>query len=107
MSLEAIKIISAAEDAAKRRKAEVSAEMKQALSDAEAAGQATIAAAKTKAAAELRDLREQAEATAARETADTAGSTQNRMASLRIKAESRLDQAAALIVERIVTANGH
>lgn len=38
MSLEAIKIISAAEDAAKRRKAEVSAEMKQALSDAEARG---------------------------------------------------------------------
>lgn len=107
MSLEAIKIISAAEDAAKRRKAEASAEIKQALSDAEAAGQATIAAAKTKAAAELRNQREQAEAKAARETADTASNTQNRMASLRIKAEGRLDRAAALIVERIVTANGH
>lgn len=107
MSLEAIKTISAAEKDARRRKAEAAAEIKKALSDAEAAGVAAVEAAKAKAAEELRVLYAKTEAKAAKETAETVSSTENRMASMRIKAEGRLEQAASLIVERIVTANGH
>jgi vacuolar-type H+-ATPase subunit H len=102
MSLEAIATISEAEERAKKRREEAELEAKRSIAAAEAAGKAAIEAARKKAGDELATLNAKADDKAKADAMDLAASTENKKASLRVKAESRLGQAADLIVERIV-----
>jgi len=102
MSFEAITMINRAEESAKTGRAQVLAEAKAAEAAAVEAGKAAVEAAVAKARQEVQAM--QAELTAkATAAADVlAGETENQKAAMRACAEGKLDQAAALIVERIV-----
>ncbi len=102
MSLEAIKTISEAEEKAKKARAEAAAASKKAISDAEAAGIRAVAKARAKAEEELRELVKKADEKAKAQALELAASTENRMASMRVRAEGNLNKAAELVVERIV-----
>ena len=103
MSLESIKTIGEAEEQAKRIKAEAAAEAKRMMSEAESKGIEAVEAAKQKAVDEVRELTKQADVKATDKAKDLADNTENKKASMRIKAEKQLAQAANLIVERIVS----
>jgi len=103
MSLEAIAAIREAEERAKKYKAEAGLQAKREVAAAEAAGKAAVEAARKKAIEELATLNAKADEKAKAEAMELAASTENRKASLRVRAESRLEQAADLIVERIVS----
>ena len=102
MSLEAIKTISGAEDTARNIKAEAGLNAKKAIADTEAAGAAAIKAATTKAEEELRELAAQAEEKARKQAEELVQTTENTKAAMRTNAEAKLEQAASLVVERIV-----
>lgn len=102
MAFDAITMISQAEETAKKERA-------QALTDARAAEDAAVEAGKTaveeaadrarkEIQAKLAEL--EAEATAAAQM--LSGETEKQKAAMRAAAEQKLDDAAALIVERIV-----
>ena len=61
-----------------------------------------VEAAAAKADSELNELRRQADDRARSDARELSGETENSKAALRAKAEARLDQAASLVVERIV-----
>ncbi len=103
MSLEAIETISKAEENAKKRKAEAALEAKRSVTAAETAGKAAMEAARKKAVEELATLNAKADGKAKADAMELASNTENKKASLRVRAESRLAQAADLIVERIVS----
>lgn len=102
MSYEAITSVTQAENAAKSAVAAAEAKAKQMLADAENAGKAAIEAACIKAESELQELRTKAGDKAVNEAGDLSKDLENRKAVLRAKAEARLEQAATLVVERIV-----
>lgn len=102
MSLEAIKTITEAEEAARRLKAEAAVDAKRMISEAKAAGQKALEAAEQKANEELRGLRGKADEKATSDAKELAENTENKKAAMRVRAEGRLDKAAQLIVERIV-----
>lgn len=102
MSLEAIKTISEAEETVRRRKAEAQQEARRAIAAAQAAADAALADARAKAADELQGLVKTADEKARADALELAGNTENRKAAMRVHAESRLDEAARFIVERIV-----
>lgn len=102
MSLEAIKVISQAEEKAKQAKADAVLASKKTISEAEAAGRQVLEQAKAKAAQELEELEKRANDNALEQAKELAASTENKMASMRVRAESSLEKAADLIVERIV-----
>ena len=103
MSLEAIKTIGEAEEKAKRIKQQAVNDAKKAAADAEAAGRTAVEAAVKKAEDELRELVRKADEKATADAAELAGSVENKKAAMRVHAEARLDQAASLVVERIVS----
>ena len=99
MAFDAITGISNAEALAKARVAEAEAKAKQMLQDAEASGKAALEAAGTRADSELRVLREKAQA----QTEDKVQALNaSEIAAVLSAAEARLDEAAALITERIM-----
>ena len=102
MSFEAITSVTRAEAEAKAAVAAAEAQAKQLLSDAEAAGKAAVEAASAKAESELKELRRRTEEKSALESRELAETLQGRQAQLRAQAEPKLEEAAALIVERIV-----
>lgn len=102
MSLEAIKIIGEAEEAARRRKTDALQEAKRTVAQAQALASEAVEAARRKAAEELAELSGKAEEKAKADAVELAGNTENRKAAMRAHAETRLDDAAKLIVERIV-----
>lgn len=102
MSFEAITNITQAETEAKATVAAAQAKAKQLVSDAEAAGKAAVEAACSKAEQELAELNRQARDKAKTQAQGLAGELENKKAVLRARAEERLDQAASLVVERIV-----
>lgn len=102
MSYEAITSVTQAEAAAKTAVANAEAKAKQMLTDAENAGKAAIEAACVKAESELQELRARAGEKAVSEAGDLSKDLENRKAALRAKAEAKLEQAATLVVERIV-----
>ena len=73
-----------------------------AIADAQAAADAAVAAAKAKAAEELQGLVKTADDKSRADALELAGNTENKKAAMRVRAESRLDDAARFIVERIV-----
>jgi V/A-type H+-transporting ATPase subunit G/H len=102
MSLEVVKSISEAEEAGRQAKAAATANAKNAIADAEKTGQAAVADAAARAEAEVKKLLQAAEEKAADQALALKSSTLDRQAAIRAAAEARLDQAALLIVERIV-----
>ena len=99
MSFEAVSNIAQAEAQAKVTVAEAESKAKQMLADADTAGKLAIDAACAKAEDELsRQVSEKARAQAK----GLSGELENQKAALRARAEGRLEQAAALVVERIV-----
>ena len=102
MSFEAIKGISDAEVQAKAKIAEAEVKARQMLADAETAGKVALEAAKSRADSELKALREKAEQQTAEKTAALDGEMLAQADQLRRAAELKLDDAAALVVERIV-----
>ena len=102
MSFEAIKGISDAEVLGKAQIAEAEARAKQMLADAESAGKAALDAAKSRADSELKVLKEKAELQTAEKTAALDSEILAEADQLRRTAELRLEDAAALVVERIV-----
>lgn len=102
MSFEAIASITQAEAEAKAAVAAAQARAKALVSEAEAAGKAAVEAAEAKAESELGELRRQADDRARSDARALSGDTENSKAALRARAEARLDQAASLVVERIV-----
>ena len=102
MSFEAITSIAQAETDAKAAVAAAEAKAKQMLADAQAAGKAAVDAACSKAEEELVELGRQAKEKAKGDAQALAGELENQKAVLRTRAEARLDQAASLVVERIV-----
>ena len=102
MSFEAINNIAQAEAEAKAAVAAAEQKARQLLADAQAAGKAAVEAAGVRAEVELKQLRQKAEDKTRDESLALESELANQKAALRAKAESRLEKAAALVVERIV-----
>ena len=102
MSFEAITSITEAEALAKTAVVQAEAKARQMLADAEAAGKAAVEAAAAKAESELVELRRQSDEKAVKAANELSHELENKKAALRAKAETKLDQAAKLVVERIV-----
>lgn len=103
MSLEAIKQVAQTEAETKQRKAEAVAAAKKLAADAEQAGRETLRSACAAADASAKELLVQAEERAAVRAAEIAAQSKQDRAALCSAAESRLDEAAALIVRRVVS----
>lgn len=102
MSLDALKSINEAEEKARQMKAEAVSAAKKAVADAENAGLSAIEDAKSKAQFESAHLLKSVEQKAEEEAQELALNTENKKAAMRAHAESRIDEAAAFIVGRIV-----
>jgi len=102
MSFEAIASIAQAEAEAKALVAGAEVRARQLLNDAEADGKAAVDAACAKADSELAELRRQADDQAMTDAGSLSGELDTTRAVLRARAEARLEQAASLVVERIV-----
>lgn len=102
MSLEAITTVIEAENNAKSSKIQATADSKAAVLNAEIEGKAAVSTAIEKAQREILDERTKTDGKSMAAAATLASETENKKAAMRMRAESRLDKAAALIVERIV-----
>ena len=102
MSFEAITSVKTAEAEAKASIAAAELRAKQMLADAESAGRAAVEAAAARAESELKELRRRTEEKSEQENLALADTLKGRESMLRAQAEPQLEQAAALIVERIV-----
>ena len=102
MSFEAIKGINDAEVLGKAQIAEAETRAKQMLADAESVGKAALEAAASRAESELKALREKAERQTAEKTAALEDEIRAEAEQLRQAAGQKLEDAAALVVERIV-----
>lgn len=102
MSLDAIKNIIDSEESAKKFKEEAISAAKKAVADAEKAGQELVSAAVSRAKAESAELIKKAEGTAEDKASQMAANNENKKAAMRARAQSRLDDAADFIIERIV-----
>ena len=102
MSLAAIREISEAEEKARTAKAEAAALSKKLIAEAEENGSLSVNDAIKKAEEEIRDLKHRAEEKAGEDAKELARKTENRKASMLVKAESRMDKAVSLVIERIV-----
>ena len=102
MSLEAIKSISAAEDEARQAKNRAQQKSEEAIEEAERTGKDSVSSVVKRAESEIASLIRSADQEAAEQAIELASTTANRQATLRARAEGRIDKAAMLIVERIV-----
>ncbi len=102
MSREAMESLAASEELVRRMRADAAAAAKQSIADARESGERLIAEAIRKSTEEIGELARQSDEKAKADAQDLAGNNENRKAVMRAKAESRVDQAVALIVERIV-----
>ncbi|MBQ7737458.1 MAG: hypothetical protein IJT62_06445 [Oscillospiraceae bacterium] len=102
MAMEAIAAVEEAEAAAARLKAETAQEVKQMTAAAEESGRKAVNAALQKAREALREVDRQADERIAADTERIRAETKAAMGELKARAEMRLDDAAKIIVERIV-----
>jgi V/A-type H+-transporting ATPase subunit G/H len=103
MSLETIKLISQTEQTAKELKASAQLESAKMIQSANETGSAAIESAVKRASDEVRQLLSAADEKAKKMTEDLFSENLSRQAAMRAKAEARLDDAARLVVERIVS----
>lgn len=102
MSLDAIQKVTEAEQSAKARKAQAEIEARKLVSDSQRSGTALIEEARTRAEAENKVLLEQAEVKAAQAAQTILAQAKRDAEAMYHTAESKLDQAADLIVRRVV-----
>lgn len=102
MSLEAIKAINAAEEKAKHAKSDAVVAGKKMIAEAEAKGVNKVEAAKNKARAEVAKKRKLVADEAKEQALDLIRNTENRKATMLVKAESKTHGAVDLVIERIV-----
>ena len=102
MSLNAIQKVTEAEQSAQAGKAEAIAAAKKLVADAQRAGDALVEQARAKAEAENKALLRQAEERAAKAAEATLEQARQEAQAMCRAAEGRLDQAADLIVGRVV-----
>lgn len=102
MSLEAIKAIGEAEEAARRAKAEAAQADKRMLAEAEESGRREIELAVKQAEAELEEMKKMSIAKATDEAMELARTIENRKAGMMARASARSEEAIRLIIERIV-----
>ena len=103
MSLEAIKQVAQTEAENKQRKVEAVAAAKKMVADAEQAGKELLRSACAEAEANAKELMVQAEERASVRSAEIAAQSKQECAALCSAAEDKLDEAAALIVRRVVS----
>ncbi len=101
MAMEAIQKVTRSEQAAQEEKARAQAEAKGILAQAHREGQQLVEQARAQAEEQVRALLEQAREDADRRTGEAGAESRAQCQRLKQEAEARLDQAAALIVERI------
>ena len=104
MSLEMLKAICAVEEDAREARLLVEQKAQDAINEAHKEGKDTIASTLERAESEITHLIRASDHKAMGDAMELASSTANRLATLRARAERRLDAAARLIVERIVNA---
>ena len=102
MSLEAIKTIADAEENSRLLLQGARNAAKKAVSDAEKAGAAAVTGARERAAVELHELMKTAEEKAATSAVELSQTTESKCAAIRAKTMTRMDDAAAFIVRRVV-----
>ena len=102
MALEALDTIALAEEKARQIRAAAGTEAKKSLQEAEAAVAAMIADAESKADSEIRDLTRKADEKAKEDAVALAATTRNREATMRARADRKMEKVVAGIVERIV-----
>jgi V/A-type H+-transporting ATPase subunit G/H len=102
VSLEAIKSIGAAEDEARQAKISAQQKAREDVEEAEKNGKESLASMVANAESEIAELNLTFDQKAATQAAEIVSTTANRQATLRARAEGRLEKAAQLIVERIV-----
>ena len=102
MSEDAIKIITDAESAAREAKAAAERRAVETVEECRRNGEAKVAEARAKADRDVRDLLERTDAENGDARLAVFSDTQSVCTALRNEAEPKLDQAATLIVERIV-----
>lgn len=102
MSLEAMDAIALAEEKARQIRAAAAQEAKKALLEAEQASKIALAAAEAKADGEIRDLMRRADEKAREDAQVLASNTRNRRAAMKARAERKMEDAVALVMERIV-----
>ncbi len=102
MYIESIVSISEAEERVRRMKAEAAASAKKRVADARTAGEAMLVEATKKAEAEIAEMGRAADEQAMASARSLADSGENKKAVMRARAEKRMAEAVALIVERIV-----
>lgn len=103
MSLDAIKQITQVEEEIKQRKATAVSAAKALIADAEKAGKETLRTTLINAETKAKELLCQAEEHAAVRAAEIAAQSKQECSALCHAAEAKLDEAAALIVRRVVS----
>ncbi|MBE6909337.1 MAG: hypothetical protein E7474_07165 [Ruminococcaceae bacterium] len=102
MTMEAIEQITELENRSRAEKADAEARVKQALSEAEREGQAQLQKARHEASDHGKELLRQAEERAAKAAEEIAKRAEAESDALRKAARGRLDEAAEMIVGRVV-----
>jgi vacuolar-type H+-ATPase subunit H len=103
MSLDAIKQVTQAEAQTKQRKADAAAAARKLVADAQDTGKQAVQNARAKAEAKVKENMAQAEARAAQRAAGIVKQGEQECDALRNTAQGRLEQAADLIVRRVVS----
>ena len=104
MSIEALKLICSAEEDARQAMLKARQSAQESVDEIERAGRETIASTLERAESEIAHLIRVSDQKATQEALELASTTANRLATLRARAERRLDSVALIIVERIVNA---
>jgi V/A-type H+-transporting ATPase subunit G/H len=100
--LDAIKAISAAEDESRQLKLLARQNARDSIEEAQRNGEEAVAKARDYAESEIATLTRATDRKATDQALELASKTANRQATLRARAERRLDAAVSLIIERIV-----
>ncbi len=102
MYIESIVSVSETEERVRRMKAEAAAGAKKRVADARVKGEAMVAEAIKKAETEIAEMGRAADEQAMASARSLADSGETKKAVMRARAEKRMAEAVALIVERIV-----
>lgn len=102
MSLEAVQKVTETEQRARERKLEAIERAKKQVADAERTGMERLSTARAQADAQVKAMLTRAEESAAVRTAAVMEETRRSCDDLRRQAEGKLEDAAALIIRRVV-----
>ena len=103
MSIEAINVVVAAENAAEKLRGNALVEARGIVADAEAAGKDKVQKAVKSAESQVQAFYREAEKQGKEIAAKTASKVKDECLSLEKKAEAKMDKAVAIIMERVVS----